>query len=111
VVDRYVPQKNSSHKASAEVLVQPGTGAVRAMVVERSLGPSEKIGKTWVNFAADGDHGTSLGARTSPGGGARVEPGSTVTIYVSRGRPNRPGPPGIPPPCGPRRMARRPSPP
>jgi membrane peptidoglycan carboxypeptidase len=60
-VDHYVPQKNSSHKASAEVLVQPGTGAVKAMVVDRALGPSEKIGKTWVNFAADGDHGTSLG--------------------------------------------------
>jgi hypothetical protein len=40
-------------------------------------------------------------ARTSPGGGALVEPGATVTIYVSRGRPSRPGPPGIPPPGGP----------
>jgi hypothetical protein len=39
-------------------------------------------------------------ARTSPGGGARVQPGATVTIYVSKGRPNRPGPPGIPPPPG-----------
>src|SRR3569833_3266721 len=53
--DHYVPQKNSSHKAAAEVLVQPGTGAVRAMVVDRARGPSEKIGKTWVNFAADGN--------------------------------------------------------
>jgi membrane peptidoglycan carboxypeptidase len=60
-VDHYVPQKNSSHKAAAEVLVQPGTGAVKAMAVDRALGPSEKVGKTWVNFAADGDHGTSLG--------------------------------------------------
>jgi membrane peptidoglycan carboxypeptidase len=71
-VDHYVPQKNSSHKASAEVLVQPGTGAVRAMVVDRSLGPSEKIGKTWVNFAADGDHGTSLG----------MQAGSTFKIFT-----------------------------
>ncbi|MDN3352523.1 penicillin-binding protein [Actinomadura sp. DC4] len=71
-VDRYVPQKNSSHKASAEVLVQPGTGAVRAMVVDRSLGPSEKIGKTWVNFAADGDHGTSLG----------MQAGSTFKVFT-----------------------------
>jgi membrane peptidoglycan carboxypeptidase len=71
-VDRYVPQKNSSHKASAEVLVQPGTGAVRAMVVDRALGPSEKIGKTWVNFAADGDHGTSLG----------MQAGSTFKVFT-----------------------------
>jgi membrane peptidoglycan carboxypeptidase len=71
-VDRYVPQKNSSHKAASEVLVQPGTGAVRAMVVDRSLGPSEKIGKTWVNFAADGDHGTSLG----------MQAGSTFKVFT-----------------------------
>ena len=71
-VDRYVPQKNSSHKASSEVLVQPGTGAVRAMVVDRALGPSEKIGKTWVNFAADGDHGTSLG----------MQAGSTFKVFT-----------------------------
>jgi membrane peptidoglycan carboxypeptidase len=71
-VDRYVPQKNSSHKAASEVLVEPGTGAVRAMVVDRSLGPSEKIGKTWVNFAADGDHGTSLG----------MQAGSTFKVFT-----------------------------
>jgi membrane peptidoglycan carboxypeptidase len=71
-VDHYVPQKNSSHKASAEVLVQPGTGAVKAMVVDRALGPSEKIGKTWVNFAADGDHGTSLG----------MQAGSTFKVFT-----------------------------
>ncbi|MGH3376716.1 MAG: penicillin-binding protein [Actinoallomurus sp.] len=71
-VDHYVPQKNSSHKAASEVLVQPGTGAVRAMVVDRALGPSEKIGKTWVNFAADGDHGTSLG----------MQAGSTFKIFT-----------------------------
>jgi membrane peptidoglycan carboxypeptidase len=71
-VDHYVPQKNSSHKASAEVLVQPGTGEVRAMAVDRALGPSEKIGKTWVNFAADGDHGTSLG----------MQAGSTFKVFT-----------------------------
>jgi membrane peptidoglycan carboxypeptidase len=71
-VDHYVPQKNSSHKAAAEVLVQPGTGAVRAMAVDRALGPSEKVGKTWVNFAADGDHGTSLG----------MQAGSTFKVFT-----------------------------
>ncbi len=71
-VDHYVPQKNASHKAAAEVLVQPGTGAVRAMAIDRALGPSEKIGKTWVNFAADGDHGTSLG----------MQAGSTFKVFT-----------------------------
>ncbi|WP_329242305.1 transglycosylase domain-containing protein [Actinoallomurus sp. NBC_01490] len=71
-VDHYVPQKNSSHKASAEVLVEPGTGAVKAMAVDRALGPSEKVGKTWVNFAADGDHGTSLG----------MQAGSTFKVFT-----------------------------
>jgi membrane peptidoglycan carboxypeptidase len=71
-VDHYVPQKNSSHKASAEALVEPGTGAVKAMVVDRALGPSEKIGKTWVNFAADGDHGTSIG----------MQAGSTFKVFT-----------------------------
>jgi membrane peptidoglycan carboxypeptidase len=38
-------------------------------------------------------------ARTSPGAGSRVEPGTTVTIYPSRGRPRIPPfpPPGQPP--------------
>ncbi len=71
-VDRYVPEKNSAHKASAEVLVQPGTGAVRAMVVDRALGPAEKRGKTWVNFAADSDHGTSIG----------MQAGSTFKVFT-----------------------------
>jgi membrane peptidoglycan carboxypeptidase len=71
-VDRYVPPKNSEHKAAAEVLVQPGTGAVRAMVVDRSLGPAEQRGKTWVNFAADSDHGTSIG----------MQAGSTFKVFT-----------------------------
>jgi membrane peptidoglycan carboxypeptidase len=71
-VDRYVPQKNSRHKAAAEVLVEPGTGAVKAMVVDRALGPAEKRGKTWVNFAADSDHGTSIG----------MQAGSTFKVFT-----------------------------
>jgi membrane peptidoglycan carboxypeptidase len=71
-VDHYVPPKNSSHKAAAEVLVEPGTGEVKAMVVDRELGPAEKRGKTWVNFAADSDHGTSIG----------MQAGSTFKIFT-----------------------------
>ncbi|MCO5992774.1 penicillin-binding protein [Actinoallomurus rhizosphaericola] len=71
-VDHYVPPKNSSHKAAAEALVEPGTGQVKAMAVDRELGPSEKRGKTWVNFAADSDHGTSIG----------MQAGSTFKIFT-----------------------------
>ncbi|GAA0355865.1 penicillin-binding protein [Actinoallomurus spadix] len=71
-VDHYVPPKNSSHKAAAEALVEPGTGKVKAMVVDRKLGPAEKRGKTWVNFAADSDHGTSIG----------MQAGSTFKIFT-----------------------------
>ncbi len=52
--------------------MQPGTGAVRAMVVDRDLGPAEKRGKTWVNFAADSDHGTSIG----------MQAGSTFKVFT-----------------------------
>jgi membrane peptidoglycan carboxypeptidase len=71
-VDRYVPPDNPAHKASAEALVEPGTGAVKAMVVDRALGPAEKTGKTWVNFAADADHGTSIG----------MQAGSTFKVFT-----------------------------
>jgi membrane peptidoglycan carboxypeptidase len=71
-VDHYVPPKNSSHKAAAEALIEPGTGEVKAMVVDRDLGPAEKRGKTWVNFAADSDHGTSIG----------MQAGSTFKIFT-----------------------------
>jgi membrane peptidoglycan carboxypeptidase len=71
-VDHYVPPKNSRHKAAAEALVEPGTGAVKAMAVDRDLGPAEKKGKTWVNFAADSDHGTSIG----------MQAGSTFKVFT-----------------------------
>src|SRR5262249_2470920 len=71
-VDHYVPQKNSSRKAAAEALVEPGTGQIKAMAVDRKLGPSEQRGKTWVNFAADSDHGTSIG----------MQAGSTFKIFT-----------------------------
>ncbi|WP_345434355.1 penicillin-binding protein [Actinoallomurus vinaceus] len=71
-VDHYVPPKNSSHKAAAEALVEPGTGEIKAMAVDRKLGPAEQRGKTWVNFAADSDHGTSIG----------MQAGSTFKIFT-----------------------------
>ncbi|WP_165970561.1 transglycosylase domain-containing protein, partial [Actinomadura sp. 6K520] len=57
----YVPAKNSAHKAAAEAMVEPGTGEIKALVVGRELGPDEERGKTWINFAADASHGSSIG--------------------------------------------------
>ncbi|MDN3352522.1 transglycosylase domain-containing protein [Actinomadura sp. DC4] len=71
-VDRFVPPKNSSGKAAAEVLVRPGTGAITAMAIDRKLGDSGKRGKMWVNLAADSDHGSSLG----------MQAGSTFKVFT-----------------------------
>ncbi|WP_242900909.1 penicillin-binding protein [Actinomadura terrae] len=60
-VDGHVPRRNSAHKAAAEAMVEPGTGEIKAMVVDRTLGPDRERGKTWINFAADADHGSSIG--------------------------------------------------
>ncbi|MBD2896664.1 Biosynthetic peptidoglycan transglycosylase [Actinomadura sp. RB99] len=60
-VDAHVPAKNSAHKAAAEAMVEPGTGRITAMAVDRRLGSDRVRGKTWINFAADADHGSSIG--------------------------------------------------
>ncbi|MFI6518281.1 transglycosylase domain-containing protein [Spirillospora sp. NPDC050679] len=60
-VDRHVPHKNSAGKAAAQALVQPGTGQIKGMAVDRKLGPDKERGKTWINFAADASHGSSIG--------------------------------------------------
>ncbi|MGH3389815.1 MAG: transglycosylase domain-containing protein, partial [Actinomadura sp.] len=71
-VDRYVPPRNSAGKAAAEVLVEPGTGAIRGMAVDRRLGPDQQRGKTWINFAADASHGASIG----------MQAGSTFKVFT-----------------------------
>ncbi|GAA1582184.1 transglycosylase domain-containing protein [Actinomadura kijaniata] len=60
-VNRYVPRLNSARKAAAEALVEPGTGHIKGMAVDRLLGPDRERGKTWINFAADASHGSSIG--------------------------------------------------
>ncbi|WP_344590218.1 penicillin-binding protein [Actinomadura vinacea] len=60
-VDRHVPRKNSARKAAAEALVEPGTGEIKGMAVDRRLGSDKERGKTWINFAADASHGSSIG--------------------------------------------------
>ena len=71
-VDDRVPPKNPSHKAAAEVLVQPGTGQIKALAVDRLMGDAAQSGKVWVDFATDTDHGSSLG----------MQAGSTFKIFT-----------------------------
>jgi membrane peptidoglycan carboxypeptidase len=87
-----------------------GSGEDR-VAVPNVVGLSESAARSRLAAAGFGvDTGGSVSSdiyprgtvvRTSPGGGSRVEPGTTVTIYVSKGRPKRPGPPRIPPTQGP----------
>ncbi|QBI51962.1 penicillin-binding protein [Streptomonospora litoralis] len=61
-VDEWVPRKNKSKKVAAEVLVQPGTGRIRAMAQSRNYGPDEsQLGMTSINFAVDVGDGGSTG--------------------------------------------------
>jgi membrane peptidoglycan carboxypeptidase len=71
-VNDRVPPKNPSHKAAAEVLIQPGTGQIKALAVDRAMGNSAEPGKVWVDFAADTDHGSSEG----------MQAGSTFKIFT-----------------------------
>ena len=67
-VDSWVPRENESGKVAAEVLVEPGTGEIRAMAQSRNFGPDEgNQGETSINFTAGYDHGGSTG----------FQPGST----------------------------------
>lgn len=70
-VDKYVPRKDPSHKAAAEAMVEPGTGEIKAMAVDRDFGSDAK-GRTTVNFAADMSHGGSRG----------FQPGSTFKAFT-----------------------------
>lgn len=71
-LDRRVPMKNSAGKAAAEALIQPGTGEIKGMAVDRRLGPDKERGKTWINFAADASHGASIG----------MQAGSTFKVFT-----------------------------
>jgi membrane peptidoglycan carboxypeptidase len=71
-VNDRVPPDNREHKAATEVLIQPGTGDIRAMAIDRAMGSDAQRGKTWINLAADADHGASLG----------MQAGSTFKIFT-----------------------------
>jgi membrane peptidoglycan carboxypeptidase len=61
-VDKWVPRTNEARKVAAEVLIEPGSGEIRAMAQSRNYGPDEsQLGETSVNFATDFDRGGSTG--------------------------------------------------
>ena len=70
-VDHYVPRMDPSRKAAAQAMVEPGTGKIRAMAVDREFGADAR-GRTSVNFAADATHGSSHG----------FQPGSTMKAFT-----------------------------
>ena len=64
-VDRRVPRDDPSAVAAAVNLVEPGTGAVRAMAVNRNFG-EEGVGTTKVNLAIGGSSGFQAGSTFKP---------------------------------------------
>jgi membrane peptidoglycan carboxypeptidase len=62
----------NKRKTATEAMVQPGTGAIKAMVVSKKYGDSKKKGQTTLNLAADYAHGYNSG----------YSPGSTFKIFT-----------------------------
>ena len=66
-VERNVPNGDPSRTAAVADVVEPGTGAIRAMAVSRPFGDRAKKGETKVNLATGGTTG--------------FQPGSTFKIF------------------------------
>ncbi len=67
-----VPPGESSGKAAAETMVEPGTGRIRAMAVSLDYGNDQENGETKINLAADYAHGGNRGAQS----------GSTFKVFT-----------------------------
>ncbi|MBE1534090.1 penicillin-binding protein [Actinomadura algeriensis] len=81
-VENFVPPKNDAHLAAAEAMVEPGTGHIKAMAVGREMGDGTERGKTWINFAADASHGSSIGMQA----GSTFKP-FTLAAALDEGMP------------------------
>jgi membrane peptidoglycan carboxypeptidase len=53
---------NPNHNADTEVLIQPGTGAVRAIAVDRTFGSGR--GEDDIDYAVNSDYGGGVGVQT-----------------------------------------------
>jgi membrane peptidoglycan carboxypeptidase len=71
VLPRYSPTFNPNQDAGVEVLMQPGTGAVRAIAINRTFGGG--VGQNEVNFAVNSNYG---------GGAGGVQTGSSSKIFT-----------------------------
>jgi membrane peptidoglycan carboxypeptidase len=71
-VRRYVFPKDKSGVAAAETVVQPGTGKILAISVNRPYGQDAKHGENTVNYATDQKYGGSTG----------FQMGSTFKLFV-----------------------------
>lgn len=69
-VNQWVKPRDS--KSSAQTMVEPGTGKIKALVVSRRFGGDVKKGETVVNLAADQKHG----------GGYGYSAGSTFKVFT-----------------------------
>ncbi len=63
---------NPGHNADTEVLIQPGTGAVRAIAVNRVYGFDRAAGQDNLDFAVNSNYG----------GGAGVQTGSSSKVFT-----------------------------
>jgi membrane peptidoglycan carboxypeptidase len=63
---------NPGHNADTEVLIQPGTGAVRAIAVNRHYGRDVGAGQDDIDYAVNSNYG----------GGAGVQTGSSSKIFT-----------------------------
>ncbi|WP_158079109.1 transglycosylase domain-containing protein [Actinomadura sp. CNU-125] len=81
-VEKFVPPKNDAHLAAAEAMVEPGTGRIKAMAVGREMGDGTERGKTWINFAVDASHGSSIGMQA----GSTFKP-FTLAAALDEGMP------------------------
>ena len=70
VEPQYSETFNPGHNADTEVLMQPGTGAVRAIAINRKFGNGP--GEDSIDFAVNSDYG----------GGAGVQTGSSSKIFT-----------------------------
>ena len=61
-VDTQVPADDPSGALAVSDSVEPGTGAVKAMAVDRPYGDQSKLGQTKVNFALGGTYGFQGGS-------------------------------------------------
>ncbi|MDP9416273.1 MAG: penicillin-binding protein [Actinomycetota bacterium] len=81
-VDRHFPRRDASQIGASIVMVEPGTGAIRAMAQNRTWGTKKEPGVTSINYSVDRKYGGSIGFQ----GGSTFKV-FTVAAAVEKGIP------------------------